>query len=151
MSNQQKTKVIEGLNILMSTRSCYGDREDDICAMWNTIKKGDIECIKKLFDEGYNPNICFEHSWSSIFAIHEAVESDNITIVKLLLDHGANVNCAATYWAAPAFHLTMDFCKSNDMKDLLLNKGCYNVDLTDFSRRDMKETFGVDISSCHAW
>ncbi|XP_051004280.1 2-5A-dependent ribonuclease [Acomys russatus] len=51
------------------------------------VKRGDVDRIQQLLEEGADVNVCDSWGWTPL---HNAVQSGRVDIVELLLDHGAD-------------------------------------------------------------
>ena len=83
-------------------------------ALIDAVQRRDTEEVRKLLDNGYNPNA----SENSDAALKTAVRIGSFDIVKMLIDEGADVNYGFDlYWAA---------CDGKtDIAGLLIDAGAY--------------------------
>src|SRR5262245_4259907 len=60
-------------------------------------RRGDAETVKKLLDEGVDPNTKFRYDAT---ALTYACDHGHLEVVKVLLEHGANVNVKDTFYGS---------------------------------------------------
>ena len=53
------------------------------------IKKGDIVCLRKEFEDGLSPDLCNQYSWTLLMA---AALEGNTSIGRLLIEAGADLD-----------------------------------------------------------
>jgi hypothetical protein len=67
-------------------------------------RRGDAAAVKKLLDEGVDPNTKFRYG---VTALTYACDHGHLEVVKVLLDHGADINVKDTFYGSTPLALAV--------------------------------------------
>ena len=93
-------------------------------------RRGDAETVKKLLDEGVDPNTKFRYDAT---ALTYACDHGHLEVVKVLLEHGANVNVKDTFYGSTPLLLAISPAQKkrpehSEIAKLLIAKGAQGKD-----------------------
>lgn len=93
-------------------------------------RRGDAAAVKKLLDEGVDPNTKFRYG---VTALTYACDHGHLDVVKVLLDHGADVNVKDTFYGSTPLMLAIDPAQKKkpehtEIAKLLIAKGAQGKD-----------------------
>ena len=116
--------------------------------LWNGVKTGDVELVRKLLDSGADPNTSFRPiNGVSISVLVTAVVGEDILMVKLLLTAGADVNQTVTLHGQTMTLLMAAISRRNmDLIKLLAEHGC---DVNKLAFDDEDEVYALQLSALH--
>ena len=116
--------------------------------LWNGVKTGDVELVRKLLDSGADPNTSFRPiNGVSISVLVTAVVGEDILMVKLLLTAGADVNQTVTIHGQTMTLLMAAISRRNmDLIKLLAEHGC---DVNKLAFDDEDEVYALQLSALH--
>ncbi len=83
------------------------------------IYKNNYEQVKKMLQEGFNPNI---KDGNNDLPLHIAVKKENFLMTELLLRHGAEAN-VRNAWNNTPLHLAASISRNSEIIRLLLKYG----------------------------
>jgi ankyrin repeat protein len=93
-------------------------------------RRGDAAAVKKLLDEGVDPNTKFRYG---VTALTYACDHGHLDVVKVLLDHGADVNVKDTFYGSTPLALAISPAQKKkpehtEIARLLIAKGAEGKD-----------------------
>jgi hypothetical protein len=93
-------------------------------------RRGDAATVKKLLDEGVDPNTKFRYDATALFY---ACDHGHVDVVKVLLEHGADVNLKDTFYGFTPLMLATDPAQKKkpehtEIAKLLIAKGAQGKD-----------------------
>jgi len=93
-------------------------------------RKGDAATVKKLLDEGVDPNTKYRYGVTPLFY---ACDHGHLDVVKVLLDHGAEVNVKDTFYGMTPLILALGPAQKKtpahtEIAKLLIAKGAQGKD-----------------------
>lgn len=93
-------------------------------------RRGDAAAVKKLLDEGVDPNTKFRYN---VTALTYACDHGHLEVVKVLLDHGADMNVKDTFYGSTPLMLAMSPAQKKrpehaEIAKLLIAKGAQGKD-----------------------
>jgi ankyrin repeat protein len=95
-------------------------KDKKITKLYNAIRKGKTEAVKKLLDEGVDVNSNIETGWTPLY---EATSYGNTEIVRLLLDRGADANAKAPSTGYTVLMQGVNLNGNLEIARMLLEKG----------------------------
>lgn len=93
-------------------------------------RRGDAAAVKKLLDEGVDPDTKFRYG---VTALTYACDHGHLDVVKVLLDHGADVNVKDTFYGSTPLMLAIEPAQKKrpehtEIARLLIAKGAQGKD-----------------------
>jgi len=93
-------------------------------------RRGDAAAVKKLLDEGVDPNTKFRYN---VTALTYACDHGHLEVVKVLLDHGADMNVKDTFYESTPLMLAIRPAQRKrpehtEIAKLLIAKGAQGKD-----------------------
>ena len=98
-----------------------GDNMDnDNLSLLIASHAGDLDTVKKLLEEGCDPN--FFEDCSELTCLHHAAARGHYEVAKLLIKHGGNPWLREKFWGESVVERTMDIGDIKMLKILILEK-----------------------------
>jgi len=93
-------------------------------------RRGDAAAVKKLLDDGVDPNTKFRYE---VTALIYACDHGHLDVVKVLLDHGADINVKDTFYGSTPLMLAISPAQKKkpdhtEIVKLLIAKGAQGKD-----------------------
>jgi hypothetical protein len=123
-----KSVMLGGFFVVLAAALAAGQatpaesKEEQLSA---AARRGDAAAVKKLLDEGVDPNTKFRYG---VTALTYASDHGHFEVVKVLLAHGADVNVKDTFYGSTPLALAMDPARKKkpehtEIAKLLIAKG----------------------------
>lgn len=123
-SSNDETKVIPDTqeNSTYKSKSSIDIRNNKgESLLHQAVKKGDLDRVKKLIEDGHSVNTVDHNSWTPL---HEACTSGNLSLVEVLISNKANVNVQGGEQRLTVLHEALiDENPNENLIKLLLENG----------------------------
>ena len=112
-------------------------------ALWNAVRDGKLEEVRRLLADHADPNASDDEGWTPL---HIAAQNGGVDATKLLLEHGANPNSIDHHGNGPLWYAGNEVARINtrtqgsfDVLGLLLRAG---------ADENFKNRYGLSVRDC---